>query len=363
VTAAHASLASAQTAKKALDNMMLASVISRELQYRKEQAELGVAAAWGGVDRAERDTIYAVTRLYYSVLYAREQHEVAKGVVDLLKATHANAATALKGGAKEVSQDTVDKVEVYIGLAVTRRYEAERGIKRAEAALREAMGAEPECRLVIPKIPFVAPATVVNKDDIICKAISQRGEITQAVMFSKIAQLEKDAQGTHFFRPTVRTFAAGADIHSQPVPLTLINTDYRPGGIMPEMPTLLAGHRADRMQRAQDLAGRASSVVDKTRALITLEAEDAYYKWEDYSRRVQDTEAAAKKGRALAENINKALTGGGNVKHDEATTSEVLAAQAQAQHNEAIYWLLISLADLERVTGGGFCSGLAGTHK
>ena len=54
ITAARASLASAQSAEAGLNNMRLASVISRELSYRKEQAKLGVGAAWAGVAEGRR---------------------------------------------------------------------------------------------------------------------------------------------------------------------------------------------------------------------------------------------------------------------------------------------------------------------
>jgi outer membrane protein TolC len=358
VTAARYSLASAQTAEQALNKMCVASIISREMQYRKEQAKLGVGAAWAGVDRAERDTTYAVTRLYYSVLYARAQAKVTSDVVQNLIATLDTAKGLLKGGSRDITQDTVDKIVVYRSLALTRKYEAERGISRAEAALREAIGVGPECPLTLASTAFTAPMTTVNKDDIVALAISRRPEITQSVLLSKITCIEKDAQGTHLFAPTVRTFAAGADIHSSPVPPTLSNGEYRPGGLLPEMPVMLAGKRADRVARADDLYDRSTSVVDKTRNLITLDAEDAYYKWYDYSRRSVDTKAAADLANKLAENTRGAFRDGQKVKAEDVTTNQVIAAQALAAHNEAIYWLILSLADLERVTAGGFSSGL-----
>lgn len=363
IVAARQSLASAQTAEAALNHMCIASVISRELAYRKEQAKLGVGAAWAGVDRAERDTTYAVIRLYYSVLYAREQAKVTSDVVQHLDGTADTAKGLLKGGSRDITQDTVDKINVYRGLAITKQYEAKRGIARAEAALREALGVGPECPLTLAATPFAAPNVTVNKDEIVALAISRRPEITQSVLLSKITHIEKDAQGTHLFSPTVRTFAAGADIHSQPVPPTLFNGEYRPGGLLPEMPTTLVGKRKDRIARADDLYDRSTSVVDKTRNLITLDAEDAYYKWLDFSQRSMDTKKAAELGKKLAENTSGAFRDGQKVKPEDVTTNEVLAAQAQAQHNEAIYWLILSLADLERVTAGGFCSGLAGTPR
>ena len=39
-------------------------------------------------------------------------------------------------------------------------------------------------------------------------------------------------------------------------------------------------------------------------------------------------------------------------------SARVLAAQARSQYNEFLYRQILALADLERVTAGGFCPGL-----
>ena len=48
--------------------------------------------------------------------------------------------------------------------------------------------------------------------------------------------------------------------HGLQVPQGVNNTEYRPGAVPPEMPTLLAGTRAERMRRAQSFHARARSV-------------------------------------------------------------------------------------------------------
>src|SRR5207245_453653 len=147
----------------------------------------------------------------------------------------------------------------YTNLAQTRRSEAERGIGRATAALREAIGIEPECciRIVEDKLPVKDVNLCV--DDVIQMALARRPEITLALTFSEV--------------------------------------------------TLLTG-------KAKEI------------------------------------------GRKLADNTRKGYTGNQKVKPEDVLTNEVLAAQAEAQHNEALWNLAISLADLERVTAGGFCANL-----
>ena len=49
---------------------------------------------------AERDTVYAVTRTYYGVLYAREQERLTRSVVQQLTALNETAEKMLKEGAR-----------------------------------------------------------------------------------------------------------------------------------------------------------------------------------------------------------------------------------------------------------------------
>jgi outer membrane protein TolC len=359
IAAARASLASAESGRAALYNLRLIGRISREIPIRRDQASLGVGAASAALERTEIETIYSVTRLYYSVLYAREQKKVTDDVAKNLETTLDTAKNLVKGGSRDVTTSTVDKITVYLRLAQTRQSEANRGIKRATAALREAIGLGPECHIRI--VPASLDVTGSNPDlnEIVRLALARRGEIGQASALSEITCLEIDAQRSKLFGLKVPTFAAGADIHSQPVPTGEADGEYKPGALAPEMPTLLAGHRRDRAARASDLYARSTAVVDKTRNLIALDAEDAFYRWEEFAARVEATREAAEKSAKLADDTRKDFGAGQKVKPEDVLTNEVLAAQARAQYNEARYQLILSLAGLERATGGGFKSGLA----
>src|SRR5581483_7960894 len=99
-----------------------------------------VSIAAAALDQAERETIYSVTRLYFTVAFAREQLKVAESVVANIKATYDVAEGLVKGGSRDVTTDTLDKISVYLKIAQTKQVDAKEGVHRALAALREAMG-------------------------------------------------------------------------------------------------------------------------------------------------------------------------------------------------------------------------------
>src|SRR5262249_30909685 len=90
----------AQDSQRALEPLRVPLILAPDLPTRRQQAALGVVAAAGGVDQAEREAAYAVTRTYFTVLFAREQERVTRSVVDRLSATREAAQGMLKGGAR-----------------------------------------------------------------------------------------------------------------------------------------------------------------------------------------------------------------------------------------------------------------------
>src|SRR5262249_25747031 len=130
--AAHrASLGAAEAQLKALEDLRLAALISREIPIRRKQAALGVVIASAGANQAAWETIYDITRTYSTALYAREQQKVAAGVVQSLKATYDAAQATLKAGGKNVDQRDVDRIATFLLLAETRQMDAAGGVERA----------------------------------------------------------------------------------------------------------------------------------------------------------------------------------------------------------------------------------------
>lgn len=358
VAAQRASLAAAQASQCGLENLHVPTCLVRDLPFRRLQAALGINAAAAGLDLAERDTIYAVTRTYFTAVYARDQEAVAESVVKRLATTNEVAGRMLKAGARDVTSSDVDRSTVYLELARTKQIQAAVGVDRALAALREAAGIGPECRLQIPAGSLPVPQVRPSRQEVIAWAIARADQLIQAHVFTEVTCLEIDAQATTH-HPKLETFAQGSDIHAYLVPPGVRNNEYQPAGVPPEMPAMLVGPRCDRVENARALNARAVAVEAKTRNLIALSAEDAYYRWEEASRKAERAKKAAEAGDKLASGFNQDFTGGLKVKVEDVINAHVLASQARSQYNEFLFQEILALADLERVTAGAFCAGLA----
>ncbi len=358
IAAARSSLTAAEEGKRAVDNLRIPEVIDREIPYRRKQAALGVAAAAAGVDREERETTYAVTRAYFTVLYAREQERIATGVVERLSATYGAAKQKLDDGARDLTAADVKRALVYVRQAQTRQIQATQGVKRALASLREAVGVGCDAPFDVPAGRLPDSGAQLTRAESIALALGRRGELVQAGVFAQVACLEVEAQGTSLFKRK-ETFAAGADIHSKPVSPELHGTEYRPGAVAPEMPALLVGSRSERVKRAETLHERAEAAVAVTRNLIALEAEDAFLRWEEASQQVPQAREAADAGDQAADDLTRDYTANLKVRAEDVINARVLGAQSRALYNQYLYNKILALADLERITAGGFCAGLA----
>jgi hypothetical protein len=360
LSAKRAALAAAEDAKRAVDNLHVPDFVDRELPIRRRQASRGVAAAAADLQQTEREVAYGVTRSYLTLVYARDQEKVARRIVDQLGAIGDLAQQAVELGAdKNAKASTVDRIRVYQRLAETKLIEATEGQKRAQALLREALGQPVPFHFVVAPSRLPDPRARLERDEVVAAALAQRGEVIQARLFAEVTCLEVEAQGTSLHLK-METFAAGSDIHSSVVPGTLRNHDYRPGALPPAMPTLLVGSKAERVQRATDLNAEAEAIVQVTSNLVSLEAEDAFLRWEQATAQVAKSREAADKGDSLAKDLNAVVRSTKKSSDiEDALTASVLASQARSQYNEYLLNLNVALADLERVTGGLFCAHLA----
>jgi len=362
IAAQRASLAAAEDGLRALEKLHAVALVTPELPIRRRQAELGVRAAAAGLDQALRETVHNITYSHLTLLYARDQERVARSVVDRVTATRDAAKKSLDAGARDVTATDVNRASVYVRLAETRRLQAAQGVKRALAALTEAVGLGPNSQLELPSGSLPESDAQPSLDEIVAAALARRAELIRAILFAEVVCLEVEAQGTSLLQKRMETFAAGSDIHAVQVPQKDHNGAYRPGAIAPGMPTLLAGSRNERVKRAQSFHARAHAVVEATRNLLTLEARDAFLRWEEASLQAKEAREASAAAESLAKDLNKDFTAGLKVKVEEVVNAWVLVSQARSQYNEALYKQLLALADLERITAGGFCARLAELH-
>jgi outer membrane protein TolC len=357
IAAARASLAGAEDGYRSLEALHVPAILAPELPIRRTQAALGLTSARAAVDVAEREAVYAVMRAWFTVLFAREQEQVARGVVDRLAAVHKTTKGLVEGGDKDVTTVDVNRTLVYLRLAETRQVEAEQGQKRALASLREAVGVGPGFCFEVVAGRLPDPRMQAPRCAVVGWALARRGELVLAGTYAQVVCLEVDAQASSQ-RRRMETFAAGADVHAREVPQTIRNGEYRPGGVPPEMPTLLAGPRHLRVQHARSLYARAASVVEVTRNLIALEAEDAFLRWQQASRQGELAREAADTAERQANDLSKDFAARAKVTVEAVVNAAVTAAQARGQYNEFIHRKILALADLERITAGAFCAGL-----
>ncbi len=362
IAAAQASLASAETNLRALEQLHVSSLLpgGRELPIRRQQASLAVCIAHSALQQAEFETVSAVERTYVTVLYARAQRKVADDLVTYLQSYYDVA-----GGKKEERgfQLIYKKIAVFLRQAQARRAEAVTGIDRATAALREAMGVGPEVCFQVAEDPLFAQPPALNAPpclgDLVQLALARRGEVAQAATAVDVFHLEVDAQAKNCLLPTARTFASGGDIHARGVPPHIEDgTLYRPGALAPEMPPVLVGSKCFRVERAQDLAQRAGSMADKTRNLVALDVEEAYHRLREAQEKLKvhnGAQDAIELEKQVAEDFRADAA-----KVDEVAFNQVVASRAKADYNEAVFQYLLSLVALERATAGGFASGLGG---
>jgi outer membrane protein len=354
LAAARASLAAAQDNHQAIDNLRLVGVLKRELPIRRQQACLGVVIARAGLAQAEWETIYAITRTYYTAVYAHKQELVARDLVRKLKLYREKALFLVKKGDPNsvVTQVDVDRLAANIDLYELRHIQATIGLERAKAALREAMGMDPCVCLWLVAADLPPLTEVPCRDELLSLAWSLRGEMVQASTAARVSELEVCAQeAAQGFE--VKTFAAVADIHARPIPQGIANREYRPGAIGLDMPVFLAGHKQDRVARARDLSARAQAVVEKTRNLIALELDDSYLKWREASSKLRALAGTM----AKASNVLKTTESRfeiGSVNGEDIIRAKTLASQVQAEYNDALFSQALALAALERITAGGY---------
>jgi outer membrane protein TolC len=354
IAAYKASLEASNVANEALNNIGLASLVVHDLPVRRDQAALGNQIAQSRVRQAELEATYAVTRTYLLLLYARQQQDLLdKALVDLRDLRDTVKQIVDDGLRPDITTRDLERLNLLVILAEGRREEALDGQERAKSALREAMGFGAEFTFDVVGRVLPYPKDRFTKQQIVDLALSRRNELSQATTAAEIFCLEVKAQGLSR-HPKANTFASGADLHAQPVPQGLQDGEYRPGAVGPEMPAILAGNRSERMQQASAYAERAQAVAQKARNLITLEAEDAFFRWKDASNKTASLLEAADKAEKLGRDLREDFkTPGAKVKLDEVLLTGILAGQMRGQANDAIRDLAMILGSLERITAGG----------
>jgi len=385
--AARASLAASHSGKRGVDRLIIPRLLDRSLPVRREQACHGVTIAEAGLTQAEWETRYAVTRNFFTVQYIRSQQVVVQDVLRSLDTGYARAKKIFDVGdpANKITQIDLDAIKVQIAILNGKKSQADNGMLKALAALREAMGLAYDYPLEIAAVDLPRAVNLVTEeylekvlDDkgkdtgktvkkqrlrydpvykfdkaaLIAAAVANRGEIIQANAARCVTELEIEAQSIgRGWR--MDTFARASDIHVQPVPQGLMNGEYRPGAFAPEYPTMLAGRKRDREQRARDLDQRMAAVVDKANNLVSLDVEVQYLKWQEALEDIQALRGIYETAQNLPDRVLK-LVQGKDLTSTAIIQANLTAIMVRTQLNEEMHTHALALAGLERATAGAF---------
>jgi outer membrane protein TolC len=356
VAAARASLAAAATRLEAVQNLRVPTLLAHDLPIRRKQSALGLTVAQGAVLQAEGDTVYGVTYSYLAALYAAQARKLGAEVKRRLEDLRVLTQDVLKGEERrDVIPEQITQIEAFLKVLQARGLEAEQGRARALAALREAMGVGCDFEIVLPDRDLPCPAVQITKEQVVALALERRGEIVQAQTAERIVGLEIDAQQA-LCSPNARTFAAGSDLHYQPLPAGLYGPEYRPGGITIEMPPSMTGSKAARVEQARNLHERAEAVAAKARSLVTLEAEDAFLRWQEKSSQARTAREAYQAARKFSDALRARFDQSGSRAYPslmDLQSAGLVATTLEVQELENRFRSLIALAALERVTAGG----------
>jgi hypothetical protein len=350
----------AETSYRALTNFgTVGTIVSPDLEIRKQQAKRGLMAKSAEYQQLHNEVVQDVTRLYYTAVYAKQQQQIAEFVIVQLQFFVDVGAKLLLEvkDPKELEGFNAIKLDMMrdgLFQAKNLYVTATLGRQKALAGLREVMAIDARTfpfRIADSALPVMIQNLPLTKDHVVALALERRPELVLAAAGVDAFRLEVYAQGKIPFKRVVPTLVSGADIHAKPIPPEIRTpTEYRPGGILPEMPPQLVGSKYDRVCRAMAFAQRAEAVYDKARNLIIVEAETTFFDFEMASEKLTIATDRFKLSKEIQGRVRSFAD---SKAKDQLLQAEVVAAKAQSDYLQAVYDYLLALAALERVTAGG----------
>jgi outer membrane protein TolC len=366
--AVQASTSASTTGYRSLINFgTLGTLVSPDLDIRKQQAQRGLEGAAGSYQKVHNEIVQDTTRLYYSAVFARQQQGVADDVVEQLEQIVEQIDKILKQAKTpdELGGLTTEKLLVAkLGLLEAKQLQATAivGRQQAMAALRQVMNVEEATfpfRVKDAELPVMSQKVEISRKLVVDLALCRRPELALAAAGVDVFRLEVYAQGKIPFKRVVPTFASGADLHSREIPQAMRGKEYRPGGIIPEMPTQLVGSKYDRVSRAMAFSQKADAIYENAVSLIVLEAENGFFEFQLATEKLrlakEKYDIALDLAKLARKNLPLAKTG-----KEQFVQMEIVAAKAQADYGEAVFQHLLALAALERITAGGIAPAFPG---
>ena len=121
--------------------------LSPDLPVRRQQAALGLRVGQAEVDKVRQETVYDVTFLYFSYVYARQSEQTAVDVLETLDAYYKFAEDLVNSGVKQpgltIDKPTLYNLQAIIGKVQMLRLEAETKRRQTLVALRRRWASAP----------------------------------------------------------------------------------------------------------------------------------------------------------------------------------------------------------------------------
>jgi outer membrane protein len=326
-----------------------------KIRYRNEQAKLGIEAAGQDVAMTKEQVVFAVTRAYYAVLFARELGRVAEDARGQFQATESLAQSMLATGNLYVTKADLRRATALRVLAENQKIEARRTADQALAGLRAAMGVRQLMPLEVADDRLAFAAAELDRDALLALALRQRPEMVKAQLAVQAAELERKIAKAQF-RPDVGAFARMSTIHdNRDYPNPTQPTQFA-AGVEASLPLVAGGRRVAERHRADALYETACAGRDLVRNQIELEVVQAYLEWQEMSERLPLAKKAADSAELALKSLRDELALGLEDKDyprhfDNRLSTRLLLSQAEVAYYQQVFAYDLALAKVRLATG------------
>jgi outer membrane protein TolC len=325
-----------------------------KIRYRNQQAGLGVQAAGAGVAQSKQQTAFEVSRAYYGILVSRELVRVIDDSVGRFRAVERLTQNLLKEGDENVTTADVARVRALRVSAESQRVEFQRAVDLAQAALRQAMGLDPQAPVTPADERLETSGVALELPALIAQALRQRPELIQAELGVKNAVLEEKLAAAEF-HPNVAAYGSLNTLSGKRTFPNPGQDEEWAAGISVDVPLFAGGRRLAERRKAGYQFQQAQETLQAARSLVTLEVQKAYLGYTEMAERIPLAEDAVREARAALKAYDEQFAG--NLiaakdlpKHFEnLETTQLLLTVAEVQYYQHLYAYHLALAEIRRV--------------
>lgn len=265
--------------------------VGGRIKYRVQQAKYGVRFASQSERRVRQLLEFNVTRAYLSVLLSRHLRDLAERSVAKTKFIERTTKARIERDPFRTSTFELHRVQSYRGLFEEQVVRFRVAEKRAKAALLLAMGMPQSGELDIANEELGFDEVVVSSEESIAVAVGSRPEVTQAVIGSRVADLDYRLAIAEFL-PEIAAFGRFASIHDDRN-FANPNDDVEwAGGVVATIQLTNGGRRRAEKRIATHRKSKAIATINQVKLLVEQEVRDATLELEQAQANATITQAS-----------------------------------------------------------------------